>query len=224
MRLNDLKPAPGSRKERARLGRGISAGGGKTAGRGHKGQHSRSGGLRRVGFEGGQMPLQRRLPRSGFTSHVKYSRAEVRLDSLARLDGGTVTLASLVDAGLVPAGTERVKVILAGEIGKTVTIADTAVVPTRGARAAIEKAGGSIGAAPAKPDSEPPARKTTAKKPATKKATAKKATAKKATAKKTTAKKATAKKTATKKRTSTKSTAAKSDGEAGSGTGSERED
>jgi len=144
MRLNDLKPAPGSKKDRARVGRGISAGLGKTAGRGHKGQHSRSGGLRRVGFEGGQMPLQRRLPRSGFVSHVKTSRAEVRLGALEKLEAEKVDLAALVAAGLVPLGTERVKVILAGEISRAVTLAGPAVVATRGARAAIEKAGGKV--------------------------------------------------------------------------------
>ena len=144
MRLNDLSPAPGSKKQRSRVGRGISAGLGKTGGRGHKGQHSRSGGLRRVGFEGGQMPLQRRLPRSGFASRIKASRAEVRLDALDRLQAERVDLAVLLEAGLVPSGTQRVKIIRAGELTRTIIIAGPNVVPTRGARTAIEKAGGKV--------------------------------------------------------------------------------
>lgn len=144
MRLNDLKPAPGSKKERTRVGRGLGSGLGKTCGRGHKGQHSRSGGFHKVGFEGGQMPLQRRLPHVGFVSPMKPTRAELRLDSLNKLEGDTVDLPSLVAAGLVPAGTERVKIILAGTLERAVNVSDGAVVATRGARAAIEKAGGKV--------------------------------------------------------------------------------
>ncbi len=146
MRLNDLKPAAGSKRERTRVGRGLSGGRGKTAGRGHKGQHSRSGGYHKVGFEGGQMPLQRRLPHVGFTSPMKASRAELRLDALGKLEGDTVDLAALVAAGLVPAGAERVKIILAGTVERAFTVQGTEVVPTRGARAANENAGGQIGA------------------------------------------------------------------------------
>jgi large subunit ribosomal protein L15 len=143
MRLNDLTPGAGSKKTRTRVGRGIAAGQGKTAGRGHKGQHARSGGYHKIGFEGGQMPLQRRLPRSGFTSRIKSSRAEVRLGSLAKLEGDVVDLATLLGANLIPLGTERVKLILSGEVARAVTIG-AGVVPTRGARAAIEKAGGKV--------------------------------------------------------------------------------
>lgn len=144
MRLNDLKPADGSTRERKRVGRGLGAGQGKTAGRGHKGQHSRSGGFHKVGFEGGQMPLQRRLPHVGFSSPMKASRAELRLDALGKLDGDTVDLAALIAAGLVPPGAERVKIILAGTVERAFTLKGTEVVPTRGARAAIEKAGGKM--------------------------------------------------------------------------------
>lgn len=145
MRLNDLSPAPGSKKERIRVGRGISAGRGKTGGRGVKGQHSRSGGYHKVGFEGGQMPLQRRLPRTGFNSHLKASRAQVRLGSLAKLSGDIVDLATLLEAGLIPLGTEKAKIILHGEVTRAFTIGG-GVTPTRGARAAIEKAGGKMAA------------------------------------------------------------------------------
>jgi large subunit ribosomal protein L15 len=144
MRLNDLKPAAGSHKERTRVGRGIASGLGKTAGRGHKGQHARTGGLRKVGFEGGQMPLQRRLPRSGFASHMQATRAEVRLGALERLDVERVDLAALKAAGLVPGATERAKVILNGKIVRAITVAGPEVVATRGARAAIEAAGGKV--------------------------------------------------------------------------------
>ncbi len=144
MRLNDLKPAAGSKRERTRVGRGLGSGLGKTAGRGHKGQHARSGGFHKVGFEGGQMPLQRRLPHVGFASPMKASRAELRLGALGKLDGDAVDLAILIAAGLVPAGAERVKIILAGSVERAFTIRGPAVVPTRGARVAIEKAGGKI--------------------------------------------------------------------------------
>ena len=142
MRLNTLKPAPGSRRARLRVGRGASAGQGKTCGRGTKGQRARKGGYHKVGFEGGQMPLQRRLPKVGFRSDIKRSRAEVRLHELAKLDAAVVDLAALIKAGVVPPGTERAKVVLAGEISKAVTVKGVGV--TKGARAAIEAAGGKI--------------------------------------------------------------------------------
>jgi len=142
MRLNTLKPAPGSRRPRLRVGRGASAGQGKTCGRGTKGQRARKGGYHKVGFEGGQMPLQRRMPKVGFRSALKRSRAEVRLHELAKVDAAVVDLEALLKAGVVPEGTERVKVVLAGEIKKAVTL--KGVAATRGARAAIEAAGGKI--------------------------------------------------------------------------------
>ena len=142
MRLNSLKPAPGSRRARLRVGRGASAGQGKTCGRGTKGQRARKGGYHKVGFEGGQMPLQRRMPKVGFRSALKRSRAEVRLHELAKVDAAVVDLEALLKAGVVPEGTERVKVVLAGEIKKAVTL--KGVAATRGARAAIEAAGGKI--------------------------------------------------------------------------------
>jgi large subunit ribosomal protein L15 len=142
MRLNTLKPAPGSRRDRLRVGRGASAGQGKTCGRGTKGQRARKGGYHKVGFEGGQMPLQRRLPKVGFRSDIKRSRAEVRLHELARVEAAVVDLEALLKAGVVPAGTERAKVVLSGEIKKAVTL--KGVAATKGARAAIEAAGGKI--------------------------------------------------------------------------------
>jgi large subunit ribosomal protein L15 len=142
MRLNTLKPAPGSRRSRLRVGRGASAGQGKTCGRGTKGQRARKGGYHKVGFEGGQMPLQRRMPKVGFRSDMKRTRAEVRLGELAKVDAAVVDLAALLKAGVVPTGTERAKVVLSGEISKAVTLKGVAV--TKGARAAIEAAGGKI--------------------------------------------------------------------------------
>ncbi|MBV9697798.1 MAG: 50S ribosomal protein L15 [Gammaproteobacteria bacterium] len=142
MRLNTLKPAPGSRRPRLRVGRGASAGQGKTCGRGTKGQRARKGGYHKVGFEGGQMPLQRRMPKVGFRSAIKRSRAEVRLHELAKLSEAVIDLAALTRAGIVPAGTEHAKVVLAGELKKPVTLKGVAV--TKGARAAIEAAGGRI--------------------------------------------------------------------------------
>ncbi|MBV8495579.1 MAG: 50S ribosomal protein L15 [Gammaproteobacteria bacterium] len=142
MRLNTLKPAPGSRRARLRVGRGASAGQGKTCGRGTKGQRARKGGYHKVGFEGGQMPLQRRMPKVGFRSDIKRTRAEVRLGDLTRLEAAVVDLAALVKAGVVPEGTERAKVILSGEIKKAVTL--KGVAATKGARAAIEAAGGTL--------------------------------------------------------------------------------
>jgi len=142
MRLNTLRPAPGSRRARLRVGRGASAGQGKTCGRGTKGQRARKGGYHKVGFEGGQMPLQRRIPKVGFRSDIKRSRAEVRLHELAKVDAAVVDLEALLKAGVVPPGTERAKVVLSGEIKKAVTLKGVAV--TKGARAAIEAAGGKI--------------------------------------------------------------------------------
>ena len=142
MRLNTIKPAPGATHAKKRVGRGIGSGHGKTAGRGHKGQKARSGGYHKVGFEGGQMPLQRRLPKRGFVSYAEGLSAEVRLSQLNALEGDTVDLASLKAAGLVPRETQRAKVILAGKIERAVKL--QGVKATKGARAAIEAAGGSI--------------------------------------------------------------------------------
>jgi len=142
MRLNTLKPAPGAKRPRLRVGRGASAGQGKTCGRGTKGQRARKGGYHKVGFEGGQMPIQRRLPKVGFRSAVARTRAELRLDDLARVEAAVIDLDALKQAGIVPAATERAKVVLAGELKKAVTLKGVAV--TQGARAAIEAAGGKI--------------------------------------------------------------------------------
>ncbi len=142
MRLNSLKPPAGSRKTRKRVGRGIAAGQGKTAGRGDKGQRSRSGGYSKVGFEGGQMPLQRRLPKVGFSSRKARYVAEVRLHELARVADETVDLAALKAAGLVPKSTRRAKVFLSGTIDRAVKVVGLGV--SRGAREAIEAAGGSV--------------------------------------------------------------------------------
>ena len=142
MRLNTLKPAAGAKRARLRVGRGASAGQGKTCGRGVKGQRARNGGYHKVGFEGGQMPLQRRLPKVGFRSALTATRAEVRLGELAKLEDAVIDLEALKKAGIVPATTERAKVMLSGKIEKAVTLKGIAV--TRGARAAIEAAGGKI--------------------------------------------------------------------------------
>jgi large subunit ribosomal protein L15 len=142
MRLNTIKPGAGSRRVRLRVGRGASAGQGKTCGRGVKGQRARKGGYHKVGFEGGQMPLQRRLPKVGFRSHMKRTRAEVRLHELALVTAPVVDLAALKAANLVSADIERVKVVLSGKLEKAVTLKGIGV--TKGARAAIEAAGGKI--------------------------------------------------------------------------------
>ena len=162
MSLNNLKPNPGSRKNATRVGRGIGSGSGKTGGRGHKGQKARSGGFHKVGFEGGQMPIQRRLPKFGFTSRMGRHYAEVRLHELAKVPEGDISPATLIEAGIVPLQTRTVKIILAGEIGTAVTIKGCRV--TKGARSAIEAAGGSIDDTPApttgpKPRGEKGARK-----------------------------------------------------------------
>jgi large subunit ribosomal protein L15 len=140
MRLNTIKPGPGSRKPRLRVGRGASAGQGKTSGRGVKGQRARKGGYHKVGFEGGQMPLQRRLPKVGFRSKIKASRAEVRLSELAKVTADVIDLEALKAAGVVPVFAEQAKVVLSGEVTKAVTL--KGVGATKGARAAIEAAGG----------------------------------------------------------------------------------
>jgi large subunit ribosomal protein L15 len=142
MRLNTLKPSPGAKRPRLRVGRGASAGQGKTCGRGVKGQRARKGGYHKVGFEGGQMPIQRRLPKVGFRSAMAATRAEVRLDELAKVDAAVIDVAALIKAGVVPVGTERAKVVLSGKLEKAVTL--KGVASTRGARAAIEAAGGKI--------------------------------------------------------------------------------
>ena len=142
MRLNELKPAKGSKPVGKRLGRGHSAGQGKTSGRGVKGQKARSGGFHKVGFEGGQMPLQRRLPKVGFNSRRARLTAELRLHELALAGDETIDLLTLKKARLVPAQAEKVKVIDSGEINKAVTLKGIAV--TKGARKAIEAAGGKI--------------------------------------------------------------------------------
>jgi large subunit ribosomal protein L15 len=142
MKLNELSPAPGAKTEPKRIGRGIGSGRGKTSGRGHKGQKARSGGYHKVGFEGGQMPIQRRLPKFGFRSHARGSSAEVRLNELAKTSGETVDLAALKAAGVVPARAERAKVIVSGRLDKAVKVAGIGV--TAGARKAIEAAGGSV--------------------------------------------------------------------------------
>jgi len=144
MRLNNISPAPGSKKPRLRVGRGASAGQGKTCGRGVKGQRARKGGYHKVGFEGGQMPLQRRLPKSGFRSKISPTVAEVRLSELAKV-GETVDLAALKAANVVPALAERARIVASGAIAKAVTVKGVHV--TKGARAAIEAAGGKVEAA-----------------------------------------------------------------------------
>ncbi|MBK1703230.1 50S ribosomal protein L15 [Halochromatium glycolicum] len=142
MRLNNLSPDPGSRPDGKRVGRGIGSGLGKTAGRGHKGQKSRSGGFHKLGFEGGQMPLQRRLPKIGFRSRKSMQKDEIRLSELKHLDGETVDLASLRAAGLISAAVRDVKLIKSGEIDRAYTV--RGLRATAGARAAIEAAGGSV--------------------------------------------------------------------------------
>lgn len=142
MQLNTLKPAEGSRKTRKRVGRGIGCGLGKTCGRGHKGQKSRNGGFHKVGFEGGQMPIQRRLPKVGFNSRSAKHSAEVRLDELQKLGADSVNLQALIDGNIVPATTKKAKVILSGEISSAVTL--QGVKATKGAQAAIEAAGGKV--------------------------------------------------------------------------------
>jgi large subunit ribosomal protein L15 len=144
MELNTLAPAPGSKFNRKRVGRGIGSGWGKTAGRGHKGQKSRSGGFHKVGFEGGQMPMHRRLPKRGFSSRTAAFNAQIRLTDLDTLAVDTIDILTLKQAGLVPAQTLSVKVILAGEIKRAVVL--NGIKATKGAAEAISAAGGSINA------------------------------------------------------------------------------
>ena len=142
MRLNTIKPGPGSKHTRLRVGRGASAGQGKTCGRGVKGQRARKGGYHKVGFEGGQMPLQRRLPKIGFRSAMQASRAELTLTDLMRVEGGEVTLAGLIEANLVPEATKLVKIIVSGAVTKAYIVKDKAITATKGAKSAVESAGG----------------------------------------------------------------------------------
>jgi large subunit ribosomal protein L15 len=142
MHLNTLSPAPGSHKAKKRCGRGIGSGIGKTGGRGHKGQKSRSGGSVRPGFEGGQMPLKQRLPKFGFTSRKSLVRAEVRLHELNLIKGDVVDIHALKDAGLITRNVVSVKIMLSGEISRKITVRGLGI--TKGARAAVEAAGGNI--------------------------------------------------------------------------------
>lgn len=144
MKLNTLSPAAGAKQTGKRVGRGIGSGLGKTCGRGHKGQHSRSGGYHKVGFEGGQMPLQRRLPKMGFTSRKSLVTTEVPLSALARCEGDVVDLASLKAAGLIQNTIKYVKVMLSGEIKRAMTVKSDEVKLTQGAAKAIKAAGGKI--------------------------------------------------------------------------------
>lgn len=142
MELNTIQPAVGSKHEKRRVGRGIGSGLGKTAGRGHKGQKSRSGGFHKVGFEGGQMPMQRRLPKRGFKSLAATFKAEVRLSDLERIPVSEIDVVALKQAGILPVLAKDIRVILSGEITKKVTL--KGLVVTKGARVAIEALGGSI--------------------------------------------------------------------------------
>jgi len=142
MRLNTIKPSEGSKRDRKRVGRGIGCGQGKTCGRGHKGQHSRSGGYHKVGFEGGQMPLQRRLPKFGFRSRKSLTKAEVRLNELVLANVDVVDIDALKAADIIPNNIKTVKVMLSGEINKAITL--KGIGATKGARAAIEAAGGKL--------------------------------------------------------------------------------
>jgi large subunit ribosomal protein L15 len=142
MQLNQIKPAAGSKKPARRVGRGIGSGLGKTAGRGHKGQKSRSGGFHKIGFEGGQMPLQRRLPKRGFVSLTRNDCAQVRLSDLQKMPVDSIDLLALKQAGVVPANALTAKVILSGELKRAVKL--QGLLLTKGARAAVEAAGGSV--------------------------------------------------------------------------------
>lgn len=142
MRLNSLAPSPGEKTAKKRVGRGIGSGLGKTAGRGHKGQTSRAGGFHKVGFEGGQMPLQRRLPKFGFSSRISLVSSEVRLSELAKIDADVIDLAVLQAANIIPKNIKRVKVFASGKISKAITL--KGIAATKGATAAIEAAGGKV--------------------------------------------------------------------------------
>ena len=153
MELNTLKPASGSKRARKRVCRGIGSGTGKTGGRGHKGQRARSGGFHKVGFEGGQMPLQRRLPKRGFNSLTREDTAEVRLSDLERLTAEKIDLAALKEAGVVPVFSDAAKVIVSGKLTRKVAL--TGIAVSKGARAAIEAAGGSTDAPIPQPKPKP---------------------------------------------------------------------
>lgn len=142
MKLNTIKPAEGAKKERRRVGRGIGSGFGKTAGRGHKGQRSRTGGFHKVGFEGGQMPIQRRLPKRGFVSMTKDDTARVRTSELLAVEADVVDLLALKQAKVVPAGVRAVKVYLSGDVTRAISV--QGLLLSKGARAAVEAAGGKI--------------------------------------------------------------------------------
>ena len=154
MRLNSLKPAPGANKDRHRVGRGGGSGWGKTAGRGHKGQKARSGGFHKLGFEGGQMPLHRRLPKRGFTSLTRNDVAEVRLSDLEKLSVAEVDLAALRSAGIVPHGALGAKIIVSGKLTKKLAVKGD-VKASKGARAAIEGAGGKVEVVETKVEEKP---------------------------------------------------------------------
>jgi large subunit ribosomal protein L15 len=147
MQLNTIQPSAGSKHAKRRVGRGIGSGIGKTAGRGHNGQHSRAGGYHKVGFEGGQMPLQRRLPKFGFRSKIAPTVGEVRLSELAKVTGDLIDLEVLKSANLIPAQSLRARIVASGSVTRAVTVKGVHV--TKGARAAIEAAGGKIEAAAA---------------------------------------------------------------------------
>jgi large subunit ribosomal protein L15 len=142
MQLNTIKPAEGAKKERRRVGRGIGSGLGKTAGRGHKGQKSRTGGFHKVGFEGGQMPLQRRLPKRGFNSLTKGDTARIRTSELLELDADVIDMLALKEAKLVSGSVKAVKVYFSGDLNKKVQV--QGLLLTKGARTAIESAGGKV--------------------------------------------------------------------------------
>jgi large subunit ribosomal protein L15 len=158
MRMNELQPAAGSHKTKRRVGRGPGSGFGKTAARGQKGQKARSGGGVRPGFEGGQLPLQMRIPKFGFRSRVALTTAEVRLSELAKVAGEQITLETLKHANVVRRDMKRVRIMLSGEIARAVTVDDVKIAVTKGAKAAIEAAGGKIAAG-----EEEPAKKKTPK-------------------------------------------------------------
>ncbi len=153
MQLNELRPATGSNKAKKRVGRGTGSGWGKTSGSGHKGQKSRSGGTVRPGFEGGQMPLQMRLPKYGFTSRVGRITAEIRSGELNKIEGDVVNMESLKAAGLITASIKRAKIMLSGDVSKKLTVEGVGV--TKGARAAIEAAGGKVVEAAAEEKAKP---------------------------------------------------------------------
>ena len=153
MKLNQIKPGAGAKHSKRRVGRGIGSGLGKTAGRGHKGQHSRSGGYHKVGFEGGQMPLHRRLPKRGFKSRTKDSIAEVRLSDLEKMSAERIDLAALQAAKIVGSAIAKVRIILSGTLTRKVAI--VGLIATKGARAAIEAAGGNVATEVTSPEPQP---------------------------------------------------------------------